>query len=665
MPVLKARNSLTGEWERVGVNGEVPITDQTYKPKSENAQSGIAVAEAIAAITEGKATMHKGTELSAEDDGTIITKELADKLNEGDLYFNTETEAVLLIQCKEYNAVKDYYMVYLCPLDLLSQLTQDMQMLILGEEPYLPILLEDHSARISTLENSSGGIADQTYNPESENAQSGKAVAEAVLKKVTLDFSFNGYINKSNGEFYTLSAYYTTDYIKATEKIILNGLLASLSNHYFINCYDANKNYLGGLLFGDGNIQEYTYTDVELLPNTEFIRLTNTTAYLDKIKMYFSPLYAYDTKTINGVSIKGSGNVDTFFKQISIDFPYSGYIRSSTGSDGSFVEHTTFKTTDYIEVSPTIRVSSTFFNLGTNQCHINCYNKYKMYLGGMVQGTGANKVEYNEILNLPEGTKYIRITNNKLQADTVKVYISPIFNCDNQLDNELLDFSAFKKFGVIGDSLSVGYMSNTDNRNIWYSWGQYLARSVGNTCLNFGFSGATCQSWWNSSVHGKIEVEQEENLCQAYIVGLGTNDNVAIGSMDDIDWQNYNNNQSTFYGQYAKILQYIREKASSAPIFVFTLPYPRIDANKNTAITEIVQSKNIANVYLVDLNSLEYDYFFKSILPKYANNGHFTAIGYKHCATMINIAISNVIRQNLNDFKNIYSIPYGNNDVIE
>ena len=30
----------------------------------------------------------------------------------------------------------------------------------------------------------SGGVVDQTYNPESENAQSGKAVAEAVTNAI-------------------------------------------------------------------------------------------------------------------------------------------------------------------------------------------------------------------------------------------------------------------------------------------------------------------------------------------------------------------------------------------------------------------------------------------------------------------------------------------------
>lgn len=56
-----------------------------------------------------------------------------------------------------------------------------------------------------------------------------------------------------------------------------------------------------------------------------------------------------------------------------------------------------------------------------------------------------------------------------------------------------------------------------------------------------------------------------EKACQAYIIGLGINDRrmIEMGSMDDIDFEDYHNNKETFadeslwvcvYGRYDRVL---------------------------------------------------------------------------------------------------------------
>ena len=57
---------------------------------------------------------------------------------------------------------------------------------------------------------------DQTYNPESENAQSGKAVAEAVKNVVRTDETGEQtipHIISTKGKFNDLSVYYDGDYV--------------------------------------------------------------------------------------------------------------------------------------------------------------------------------------------------------------------------------------------------------------------------------------------------------------------------------------------------------------------------------------------------------------------------------------------------------------------
>lgn len=235
-------------------------------------------------------------------------------------------------------------------------------------------------------------------------------------------------------------------------------------------------------------------------------------------------------------------------------------------------------------------------------------------------------------------------------------------------DTEFQGFAGFKKFGVIGDSLSVGHMNTANGtaypRNIYYSWPQYLARYLSNTALNFGFSGATCKTWYTDATHGYVELSEPNNLCQCYIVGIGVNDTESTGSISDIDWSDRTNNADTFYGNYAKILQAINEKAPNAIIFTLTIPYPRIDNAKNNAIREISNNENLNNVVLVDLAQNYNSYFTNENVSNFINQSHYTASGYSNISKSMNTILNNVMRNNADKFIDIFTIPYGNNDVI-
>lgn len=235
-------------------------------------------------------------------------------------------------------------------------------------------------------------------------------------------------------------------------------------------------------------------------------------------------------------------------------------------------------------------------------------------------------------------------------------------------------FGTFAKFGVIGDSLSVGYMGDSSGtahgRNIYYSWGQILSRRYGNRCLNFGFSGATTKTWYTSETHGKVELVQEQNKCQAYVVGLGVNDTVTesnVGSPSDIDLDNYNNNAESFYGNYAKVIQTIMEFAPTAYIFVFTIPKTgglnRYSEIKNNAIKGVVEKLASDRVFLIETNDYS-ELFNLDVITDNSYSSHYTAIGYANIATINAIMLSDCMNSNADKLKDIAFIPYGNNDVI-
>lgn len=235
-------------------------------------------------------------------------------------------------------------------------------------------------------------------------------------------------------------------------------------------------------------------------------------------------------------------------------------------------------------------------------------------------------------------------------------------------------FGTFAKFGVIGDSLSVGYMGDSSGtahgRNIYYSWGQVLARRYGNKCLNFGFSGATTETWYTNETHGKVELVQEQNKCQAYVVGLGVNDTVTesnVGNANDINLSDYTQNANTFYGNYAKVLQTIMETAPTAYIFVFTIPKTkgtnRFSEIKNNAIKGVVAKLASDRVFVIETNDYS-ELFNLDVITDNSYSSHYTAIGYANIATINAIMLSDCMNSNADKLKDIAFIPYGNNDVI-
>ena len=262
------------------------------------------------------------------------------------------------------------------------------------------------------------------------------------------------------------------------------------------------------------------------------------------------------------------------------------------------------------------------------------------------------------------------------KIDNIEAELDNIVNIDNLLNNT--EFSAFAKWGVIGDSLSVGHTAEKDgtvhNRNIYYSWPQYLARHLGNICLQFGRSGASAKTWMSpSEQYCYPRFIKEENLCQAYIIALGANDtSMTLGSIEDINFEDMSQNEDTEYGWYAKVINTVRTTAPQAPIFLFTLPYPRNTDEKitaiNTMIRELASDSHFKDMcFVVDLDAKYNDYFSKGKMRNCIGNTgwHLTALGYLYASRVNNKAISEVMSANYASFQNIPFIPYGSNNVLD
>ena len=193
-----------------------------------------------------------------------------------------------------------------------------------------------------------------------------------------------------------------------------------------------------------------------------------------------------------------------------------------------------------------------------------------------------------------------------------------------------------------------------------YSWGQYLARMTGNTYYNWSRGGLRCDTFLSSSM--AVECFDGEHKCEAYVIGLGQNENnkkYTIGTAADIDMNDYTQNPDTYYGNYGRIIQKIQQLQPKAKIFVLTDPLKAVEtAGYNAAVREIAGM--FQNVYLVDLFTYGTTLYSSGFLYQQKRGGHFNAVGYFVCAMIIATYIDWIIKKNPTEFREVEFIGLDN-----
>lgn len=248
---------------------------------------------------------------------------------------------------------------------------------------------------------------------------------------------------------------------------------------------------------------------------------------------------------------------------------------------------------------------------------------------------------------------------------------SQYFDFENQTEKPLDRLSPdggytaiLRTIGCVGDSLSSGEFESTlaDGGKGYhdmfeYSWGQFLARMTGCTVYNFSRGGMTANEYLTSFA-GDMGYWDKDKLCRAYILALGVNDIInagwPVGDVGDIclaDWRK--NNNRTFAGYYAAIVQRLKENQPDARFFFVTMPQnengPRSRAHTDLlyALTEV-----FPHSYVIDLDRYAppHDEAFRS---RFYLGGHLNAAGYLLTAKQIGSYIDYIIRHNPQDFAQI------------
>ncbi len=224
--------------------------------------------------------------------------------------------------------------------------------------------------------------------------------------------------------------------------------------------------------------------------------------------------------------------------------------------------------------------------------------------------------------------------------------------------------SIFRKIAFIGDSLSSGEFQtkDADGTNHYYdlfeySWGQYIARKNGLTAYNFSKGGMTAKQYIETFADQK-SFWSPELACQAYVIALGVNDlynqHRELGSVEDIDVNDWQKNAKTFAGYYGAIVSRYKEIAPEAKFFFVT--FPNSDRTDCTDVTSAMigllykMTEIFDNSYVIDLHKYG-PYYDRRFRERFYLNGHMTPEGYILTAELIDSYIDYIVRHNAQDFK--------------
>lgn len=498
------------------------------------------------------------------------------------------------------------------------------------------------------------------------------------------------------------SCYAKTEISNGVKKIKVSGRSASAQYGYGLAAfYDLNLQYISSIASEDST----EYVDKEVtVPNSAKYIIVNFNNMKEKVKnvsAFMAMPVADEIKKIddlcnvNTIQIqKIDSNISKIQNKFEFDIEMNIHgILNANPSDSTYIGYSddeNARCSDYIDCQ-NFKYISAKCNGSEWSWVIAFFNADKLFLPDISIVGVAGKLTYE--VEIPESAKYVRISTYNPSIS----YFAKIMFSKNNIDADISDlqarvnalespddiyngceFALFKKWGLIGDSLSVGHTVSKDGetvseRNIYYSWGQYLARRIGNTCLNFGRSGVTSKLWLNpSEQYCYPRLIDKANLCQAYIIALGANDTQApLGSISDVNFTDMSLNADTEYGNYAKIIDTIQKTAPKAPIFLCTIPHPRnSDINIqaiNNMIREFASELRFTGVYLVDLDA-EYNEYYKTgkLGDEIRNTGwHLTSLGYLYDSFVRQRALSQVVADNCAEFQDVFLLPVGINNELD
>ena len=220
--------------------------------------------------------------------------------------------------------------------------------------------------------------------------------------------------------------------------------------------------------------------------------------------------------------------------------------------------------------------------------------------------------------------------------------------------------SLFSSVAVIGDSYASGVVVYPDGPEYGVShyagsWPQILGRMNGLNVTNYTKSGAWTTSFIQDATERGYAQMLADDAKELYIVALEINDvylhNDNLGTEADCT-DDPENNPTTFYGNYAKIVWSIQNKSPKSRILCSLTERASQDRpDKQNYVNHNNAIRYVANKYGVPVIDCAEAPFATDSVYMNKVGGHPTAIGYAAMAQGYRYLVEKAIRENVNYFR--------------
>lgn len=188
--------------------------------------------------------------------------------------------------------------------------------------------------------------ADNLLGGKADKADVSKLKDDIGDRNITLDFNYAGYIDKKGKLSTLVVSFKTTDFIAISSRVIVKGEFRDLNSPlYYINCYDSNKNYLGGTInaISSGNKIVNVNGVVTLIEGTCFIRVTNSNKSISMVKMGYSLSDTGDLSSVNQKIEESKTNNSIYSNIINDGLGFSVFSKFASVGDSLSVGYNTEK----------------------------------------------------------------------------------------------------------------------------------------------------------------------------------------------------------------------------------------------------------------------------------------------------------------------------------